>query len=57
MISIDDQPTPATKYNKFRLLPLIIRNPSVPKITGFGANPNGIELPQTPSMEFLWMSC
>jgi hypothetical protein len=57
MTSVEEKTTPATKYTKFRLLPLITSNPSVPKTTGFGVNPNGIALPQAPSMAFWWASC
>lgn len=48
---------PATKYNKLGLLLLIIKDSSVPKITGFGVNPKGIVLPQIPPIAFLWTSC
>lgn len=54
---LKEKQLPATKYNKLGLLLLIIKDSSVPKITGFGVNPNGIVLPQIPPIAFLGTSC
>lgn len=54
---LKEKQLPATKYNKLGLLLLIIKDSSVPKITGFGVNPKGIVLPQIPPAAFLWTSC
>lgn len=54
---LKEKQLPATKYNKLGLPLPIIKDSSVPKITGFGVNPKGIVLPQIPPIAFLRTSC